>query len=266
MKDIWHGTMRSNQSVCLKVLRLILEPDEDVREKIRKQFCNEALVWRQLKHPNILPLLGVNVQLFYPSFCLVSPWMENRDVISYLKRNPMHNRYDVLSEISAGLLYLHSRDPPVIHGDIRGANILVTADLHCCLADFGLSVINTESQIWSNATTTNIRGATRWMAPELQIPDDAGKLASSCLSTDVYAFGCTIVEILTLKPPFNDKKTDGAIIHSLLLGGRPARPQHNSWCTDSLWELTNSCWAEDPEIRPHSQEIHDNLQGIRIGI
>ncbi|KIK64867.1 hypothetical protein GYMLUDRAFT_146988, partial [Collybiopsis luxurians FD-317 M1] len=78
------------------VLRLILEPDEDVREKIRKQFCNEALVWRQLKHPNILPLLGVNIQYFHPSFCLVSPWMENQDIITYLKRSPTHNRFNVV--------------------------------------------------------------------------------------------------------------------------------------------------------------------------
>ncbi|KIK64865.1 hypothetical protein GYMLUDRAFT_258826, partial [Collybiopsis luxurians FD-317 M1] len=262
--DIWRGTTGSNQSVCLKVLRLILEPDEDVREKIRKQFCNEALVWRQLKHPNILPLIGVNVQLFDPSFCLVSPWMENKDIIAYLKRNPMHNRYSVLSEIAAGLLYLHSRDPPVIHGDIRGANILVTADLHCCLADFGLSVVSTESQIWSTAATTNVRGATRWMAPELQIPDSADKLASSSLSTDVYAFGCTIIEILTLQPPFNTKKNDGAVIHSLSKGERPARPQQNIWCTDSLWELMDRCWAQDPSARPDSQGIHDTLQGIRM--
>ncbi|KIK64864.1 hypothetical protein GYMLUDRAFT_258825 [Collybiopsis luxurians FD-317 M1] len=264
--DIWRGIAGSNQSICLKVLRLILEPDEDVREKIRKQFCNEALVWRQLKHPNILPLLGVNVELFYPSFCLVSPWMENQDIIAYLKKNLTHNRYDVLSEVAAGLSYLHSRDPPVIHGDIRGANILVTADLHCCLADFGLSVVTTESQIWSNVTTTNIRGATRWMAPELQIPDGAGKLASNRPSTDVYAFGCTIIEILTLQPPFNDKKTDGAIIHSLLIGERPNRPQRNDWCTDSLWELMNRCWTQDPSARPISQEIHGTLQRIRMDI
>ncbi|KIK65876.1 hypothetical protein GYMLUDRAFT_218627 [Collybiopsis luxurians FD-317 M1] len=146
---------------------------------------------------------------------------------------------------------------------VRQANILVTADLHCCLADFGLSVVNTESQIWSNAAT-NVKGATRWMAPELQIPDSAGKLASSRLSTDVYAFGCTTIEILTLRPPFNDKKTDGAIIHSLLVGGRPARPQQNMWCTDSLWELMNRCWAQDPSTRPDSQNIHDTLRGIRM--
>ncbi|KIK65090.1 hypothetical protein GYMLUDRAFT_114413, partial [Collybiopsis luxurians FD-317 M1] len=85
--DIWHGTLK-DQAVCLKVLRLIVEPDEEVRKNIRRQFYNEALIWRQLNHPNILPLLGVNVDLFRPSFCLISPWMNNKDIISFLKQHP----------------------------------------------------------------------------------------------------------------------------------------------------------------------------------
>ncbi|KAE9390762.1 hypothetical protein BT96DRAFT_1063301, partial [Gymnopus androsaceus JB14] len=94
--DIWRGTVKG-QSVCLKVLRLVVEPDEEVRKKIRKQFCNEAILWRQLKHPNILPLPGVNAELFNPSFCLISPWMANKDIVSYLKQNPKHSRHDVVS-------------------------------------------------------------------------------------------------------------------------------------------------------------------------
>ncbi|KAE9384467.1 hypothetical protein BT96DRAFT_842157 [Gymnopus androsaceus JB14] len=79
------------------VLRLVIEPDEEARKKIRKQFCNEAILWRQLKHPNILPLLGVNAELFNPSFCLISPWMANKDIISYLKQNFKHSRHEVVS-------------------------------------------------------------------------------------------------------------------------------------------------------------------------
>ncbi|KAF9065427.1 hypothetical protein BDP27DRAFT_1332048 [Rhodocollybia butyracea] len=109
--------------VCLKVLRLLVEPDEQVREKTHRRFCNEAILWKQLKHPNILPLLGVNVKLFEPSFCLISPWMKNKDIITFLRHNPSHNRHKALQEISAGLLYLHSRNPPITHGDIRGVCI-----------------------------------------------------------------------------------------------------------------------------------------------
>ncbi|KAE9391221.1 kinase-like protein [Gymnopus androsaceus JB14] len=190
--DIYRGNM-GERRVCLKVLRLVIEENKDTRDKIRKEFCKEALIWRQLKHPNILPLLGVNAELFSPSFCLISPWMENKNIITYLKNNPGHNRHNVLSEVASGLYYLHSRDPPILHGDIRGANILVTDDLHCCLADFGLSLIISDSRTLSNASTSGMtKGTIRWMAPELIIP---ARRAPNDTSRDVYAFGCTVLEV-----------------------------------------------------------------------
>ncbi|KIK68732.1 hypothetical protein GYMLUDRAFT_153912, partial [Collybiopsis luxurians FD-317 M1] len=130
--DIWCGSLNKESKVCIKVLRLVMEQDKEKRDKVRKQFHNEALVWRQLHHPNILPLLGVNTQLFSPSFCLVSPWMENRDIITYLKQNPGHNLLSVLYEVASGMRYLHSRDPPFVHGDIRGVSLQFNYVSHNC--------------------------------------------------------------------------------------------------------------------------------------
>ncbi|KAE9403632.1 kinase-like protein [Gymnopus androsaceus JB14] len=257
-KDIYRGTI-GEESVCIKVLRLAMEQDEEIRDNIRKEFCKEALIWRQLKHPNILPLLGVNAELFSPSFCLISPWMENKDIITFLRKNPSHDRQNVLSEVAAGLCYLHSRDPPILHGDIRGANILVSNNFHCCLADFGLTVIVSDSRTFTNATTSAMtRGTTRWMAPELiSSSADPAKINTS---RDIYAFGCTVLEILTLQLPFHDKRTDPAVILSLIQGERPARPQ-NVWYPDPIWDLTTQCWAQEPTDRPNAQEILQTLHG-----
>ncbi|KAE9390765.1 hypothetical protein BT96DRAFT_797939, partial [Gymnopus androsaceus JB14] len=204
-------------------------------------------LWRQLKHPNILPLLGVNAELFNPSFCLISPWMANKDIISYLKQNFKHSRHEVVStafrsfEIGhrSGLFYLHSRDPPVVHGDIRRGGYslfhLVTCKiltlhrkLHrlrssCC------SHLVTAETTWSIATNKCSEGAIRWMAPELIIQDLPADSSSSKTSRDVYAFGCTIVEILSMQPPFHDLRTDVAVIHGLIAGKRPSRPK-DVWC------------------------------------
>ncbi|KIK55144.1 hypothetical protein GYMLUDRAFT_48095, partial [Collybiopsis luxurians FD-317 M1] len=249
--DIWRGTL-NEKHVCLKVLRLTLEQDETARNKIREQFCHEALVWRQLHHPNILPLLGVNIDLFHPSFCLISPWMENRDIITLLKKgNLQHSLPSILREIAAGLHYLHTRDPPLIHGDIRGGNILVKNDLHCCLADFGLTLVTTNSQVWSTT-----KGSMRWLAPEY-----VSSSGPNHTSRDVYAFGCTIVEILTQKLPFHDCKTDYNVMFQVMNGGRPTRPQ-DVWCPDDIWDLTTRCWAQTVEDRPSSYEIHDILQSV----
>ena len=57
-----------------------------------QDFCQETLVWRQLRHPNILPFLGVSEELFAPSYCLISPWMINGNIMSYLEAHPDHDR------------------------------------------------------------------------------------------------------------------------------------------------------------------------------
>ncbi|KAJ7862513.1 kinase-like domain-containing protein, partial [Mycena olivaceomarginata] len=124
-------------------------------------FCREALYWGRMDHPNILPFFGVDEQMFRPSFCLISPWMDNGNVIKFLEKNPDLTD-SKLPLIAEGMRYLHELDPPIVHADIRGANILVTSDLRCGLADFGLAAI-------TEITITSIRkqGAEAWMAPEL---------------------------------------------------------------------------------------------------
>jgi serine/threonine protein kinase len=49
------------------------------------QVCREALLWKQLRHPNILPLLGIDAGLFSPRLCLVSPWSRHGNIAQYMK-------------------------------------------------------------------------------------------------------------------------------------------------------------------------------------
>jgi serine/threonine protein kinase len=49
------------------------------------QVCREALLWKQLRHPNILPLLGIDTSRFSGRLCLVSPWMHNGNIAQYMK-------------------------------------------------------------------------------------------------------------------------------------------------------------------------------------
>ncbi|KAF5381132.1 hypothetical protein D9757_009417 [Collybiopsis confluens] len=260
--DIWRGTLNHNEStVCVKVLRLVMEQDVAKRDKIRKQFLNEALLWRQLKHPNILPLLGVNMELFSPSFCLISPWMKNRDIVTYLKENPEHDLSLVLYEIAAGMQYLHTRDPPFVHGDIRGGNILVTDDLRCCLADFGLTLVAPNSHLTASfSSSSSVNGAVRWLAPEY-VTFGAGSPPPNYTSRDVYAFACTIVEILTLKLPFHDYPNDVAVIFALINAERPTRPL-DVWYPDEIWDLTSRCWAQNSRDRPSAVEIYEVLEDM----
>lgn len=49
------------------------------------QVCREALLWKQLRHPNILPLLGVDPNYFLGRLCLVSPWVHNGNIAHYMQ-------------------------------------------------------------------------------------------------------------------------------------------------------------------------------------
>ncbi|KAF9262807.1 kinase-like protein [Marasmius fiardii PR-910] len=195
---IYKGFVGS-QVVCLKVLRVHTQTDEKRRKKMVENFYQEALIWTQLSHPNVLQLLGVNTALFNTDFCLVSPWMVNGDINAFLEKNPNHDRLRSIQEIAAGLRYLHSRSPKIVHGDIRGANILVDEDFSCRLADFGLSMEASGTTL-IETSTGGMKGSVRWMAPEGFETSTERDSKEDRSSRDIYAYACTIFEIMTGRP------------------------------------------------------------------
>ncbi|KAG1853706.1 kinase-like domain-containing protein [Suillus subalutaceus] len=91
----------------------------------RKDFVSEAVIWSHLKHENIVPFIGVidkDCRLW-----LVSKFMYSGNVRTYIEYTGRGNcdlRH--LAEGAAkGLCYLHALDPPIIHGDLKGFNVLV---------------------------------------------------------------------------------------------------------------------------------------------
>ncbi|KAF8956954.1 kinase-like domain-containing protein, partial [Flammula alnicola] len=223
--------------------------------------CSEVLVWRQLKHTNILPFIGANLELFSPNFCFISPWLHNGDIILYLKQHPDHDRFTSICEIVEGIEYLHGLNPPVTHKDIKGANVLVRDDLVCCLADFGLSTI-VESQRLGRGSQA-FEGSICWAAPEIM--DPTLSVVKNAKASDIYALACTIYEIYTGRPPFLDNHRAAAtIMLAVLRGERPSLPPPGNWTSeeDQLWWLVDLCWKHRPEDRPEMRLIKHTLRDI----
>ncbi|ESK89580.1 hypothetical protein Moror_8651 [Moniliophthora roreri MCA 2997] len=264
--DIFKGNI-SGRPVCLKVLRVYSRDDQEKQDKVYADFCHEVFLCTQLNHRNVIPLLVINSDLFpAPSLCLVFPWMSNGDIVSFLERNPDHDRLKSTFQIASGLAYLHGRTPMVIHNDIKGSNILVDDHLNCRLADFGLAGVKSTSTItqWFNsAGGSTVAGSVRWMAPELfpelslrtATGDAAGKDESA---RDIYAFACTVLEIMTGKPPFCGT-LESAVMLQVVQGKRPARPTVG-WCPDEMWSMVQLCWAQDPMERPSARKIEQYLR------
>ncbi|KAJ6581711.1 kinase-like domain-containing protein [Mycena capillaripes] len=256
--DIWKG-MLCGQSVSVKMMRIFRS--DDIKSAL-KEFGREALIWRQLSHPNLLPFFG----LYYTEgrLCLISPWMDNGNIMEFLRKNPTSDtdgRLSLILDVAFGLEYLHVQK--TVHGDLKGLNILVMPSGRACIADFGLSIIVNTMTLRFATSTSHARGGTaRYQAPEL-FQEETPRTFES----DIYGFACVCYEILTGEVPFHESKNDMKIILDVASGKRPSRP---SSCTgtvalDSLWNLLQKCWDGEAKNRPTAPQIVAQLVGSPIG-
>ncbi|KAF7373350.1 Kinase-like protein [Mycena sanguinolenta] len=243
--DIYRALYR-DQRVALKRMRHFLRGSDLRRTHLK--LCREALVWKDLHHPHILPFLGIDADSFPSFLCMISPWMEHGTVLNHLKTHGHANLHKLLYEIAQGLEYLHSHN--VVHGDLRGSNILIKDDWSACLADFGLSILSDATSTMS----TNRGGSAYWMAPELLDPDRFGIKFARTPATDVYAFGCVCVELYTERPPFSNVSETAALL-KVLNGERPERPPGPPSMSDTLWQHVTEFWAENATTRPSTQSV-----------
>ncbi|KAH8829762.1 hypothetical protein DL96DRAFT_902740 [Flagelloscypha sp. PMI_526] len=89
--DVYRALLPNKQPVCLKVLRVYFDldnngQDSQAKRTVIRAFFSEAVIWQQLTHPNVLPFLGVCYDAFPNRVCFVSPLMQHGDIMSFLKR------------------------------------------------------------------------------------------------------------------------------------------------------------------------------------
>ncbi|KAG8871491.1 GTP-binding protein Rho1 [Tulasnella sp. 331] len=163
-------------------------------------LLKEIKVWKRLRHNHVLQFYGASL-MASPPF-LVSRYMKNGNIIKYLAAiNPAANRVQLAHEIALGMLYIHEKN--IVHGDLKGVNVLIDDSGQACITDFGLSKIK------QHATSTHavgqiptpgdgsahIAGTLRYMSPEAM----TGTCNKAC---DVYSYAMALYEIFTDEPPF----------------------------------------------------------------
>ncbi|KAG6808944.1 hypothetical protein H0H92_002288 [Tricholoma furcatifolium] len=247
--DIFKGTFRG-RPVCLKTIRRNKQVD---LERFMKVVSKEAILWGQLRHPNLLPFYGI--YRFKNSISLVSPWMEHGNVNDFLTNSKDSNRVILTYDVAKGLEFLHQHD--IIHGDLKGANVLVNEHGRICLGDFGLSSVSSKEIVaFTSVSTMASKGGTvRWQAPEL-FNHEADEDTQNTKSSDIYAWACVAYEIFAGEVPFAQLSRETTIMHRVANGHRPTRPLGTgpSWriwgLTETIWTLMESCWHVDPTKRP----------------
>ncbi|EIN13116.1 kinase-like protein [Punctularia strigosozonata HHB-11173 SS5] len=250
--DVYRGQLGS-RDVALKVLRVF--GGSSGRNDVLKAFCKEAALWKRLRHPNVVPFLGVSTTAFEGRLCLLSPWLAHGHVRMYLEDHPDSNRLKFLLDVTLVLEYLHSLR--VTHGDLKGVNILIDDDLRARLADFGLTVISSDpsvAQAMDVTTAMQEAGSTRWMAPELFDPSVP---CAPNTASDIYALAMVFWEIFAGENPFPEMRMEPAVIQKVSRGDRPPRPLFglSLGLSDPIWALMERCWQHQSALRPGVEEI-----------
>ncbi|EGD77515.1 serine/threonine protein kinase [Salpingoeca rosetta] len=152
-----------------------------------KRVLREVAVLASLRHPNIVPFLGLCYDNDHNTLSFVLSWAENGSLYDYThvhKKNLSDvDKLRILSEVAAAMEFLHAHN--VVHRDLKSPNVLLDASLSAKVTDFGLSAFVSEDA----STMTHVRGTRFWESPEQLFGHDIRA------DTDVFSFGCVVWEV-----------------------------------------------------------------------
>ncbi|KAK6978010.1 TKL/TKL-ccin protein kinase [Favolaschia claudopus] len=266
--DIYRATMASlhasevrrsqgTQHVAVKIFRR-MHYEPGAIEQMSKVLYSEALIWRRLHHPNVLPFLGISLDLGL-SPALISPLCASGSVMKYLKENTkdVRDKLQLTIDVANGLHYLHSED--IVHGNLCTKKILVNQEGSPMICGYGMSkTLGTTSD-----TTSFLSTSVRFTPPEYFLGDD-GAHHIRTQSTDVYAYSMVVLEILSGLEPYHHLPTEHAVVAHIVRGGQPIRRHvDRKTVNDSLWQLLTSLWTAKPHTRPSIFEIIGQLIKIQ---
>jgi hypothetical protein len=187
MGAVYLATDESLGVPCAVKENLNLSPETD------RLFRREAMLLAGLRHP-LLPRVTDHFILGDEQY-LVMDYIEGEDLRQRLARDgPLPERLvlDWAAQLCDALTYLHTRNPPVVHRDVKPANIKLTPAGDIALVDFGVAKPTSSEQ--KTATATNV------FTPGFTPPEQYG-LGRTDARADEYALGATLYTLLTGQAP-----------------------------------------------------------------
>ncbi|KAG0457976.1 hypothetical protein HPP92_023133 [Vanilla planifolia] len=266
---VYKGKLRDGRAVAVKRLY-------KSNMKRTEQFANEISILSRLRHQNLVPLYGCTSPTS-PELLLVFELMPNGTVADHLHGSRAAEgcltwpiRLSIAVDAASALAYLHSVDPPIIHRDVKTGNLLVDAEFHVKVADFGLSRLFPRDG--STHISTEPQGTPGYLDPEYnrsyQLTD----------RSDVYSFGVVLAELVSSKPAV-DLRRDRAEVNlsnfavNRIQNGNLEDLVDRRLGYDSeevtrksmkmVAELAFRCLQVDREMRPAVKEVLEVLTGLQ---
>lgn len=232
-----------------------------------KEFVAEIASLGKLRHRHLVHLQGWCKRK--GDLLLVYSYMCNGSLDAFLSGKGLDwgQRFRILKEIAAGLLYLHEEwEQVVVHRDVKTNNVLLDSNMNARLSDFGLAKLYEHGK---NPSTTHIVGTVGYIAPELSFTGRA------TAKSDVFAFGVILLEVACGRKSLDPNSSSGK---EMILQDRVvdchqrgcilevADPKLGAWYVKEEIELVLKlgllCLYSDPKARPNMQQVTRYLSGI----
>ncbi|KAL5531353.1 hypothetical protein ACEPAG_4230 [Sanghuangporus baumii] len=232
--------LNNGQMVAVKRIRLEGLSEEDV-----KQLMREVETVKSLSHPSIVKYEGMSKDS--DTLNIVLEYAENGSLGQTLKAFGKLNEKLVATyviKILEGLDYLHRND--VVHCDLKAANILTTKTGNVKLSDFGVSL---NLRKVGRDHKTDVTGTPNWMAPEVI------ELKGASRASDIWSLGCTVIELLTGRPPYADIPNGMSVMYRIVDDPMPPIPE--DW-SPSLKDFLRQCFQRNPADRPSAEALSEH--------
>lgn len=239
----WNGS-----DVAVKILM-----EQDFHAERFKEFMREVAIMKHLRHPNIVLLMGAVTQP--PNLSIVTEYLSRGSLYRLLHRPGAkevldeRRRLSMAYDVAKGMNYLHKRNPPIVHRDLKSPNLLVDKKYTVKVCDFGLSRLKANTFLSSKSAA----GTPEWMAPEVLRDEPSNE------KSDIYSFGVIMWEIATLQQPWGNLNPAQVVAavgfkHKRLEIPRNLNPQ--------IAAIIEACWANEPWKRPSFASIMDSLRSL----
>ena len=225
--------------------------------------CSCARVVLRRRVLRLLQFMGAGVEP--PELFLVTEYVKNGSLMTCMS-NPKvkftwERRVSYAIGCASGMSYLHCNSPPVMHLDLKSANLLISDADQVKICDFGLSRLLSDDSSASVDTKSCPPGTLLYIAPELlasnAVPD---------LPCDVYSFGLVMVELVTRSLPYaREVVSRGPKFREWFLAHKKTTLPNIPKTTSGPWRrLIGDCLKNDPTQRPTFTEISALLREFDV--
>lgn len=248
--EVWLAEdMLANIKVAIK----IYAPGVGLDDAGITLFTQEFSLVFDMNHTNLLHPTHFDCWQRMPF--LILPYCQNGSAFKYVNSDTHiseEEAWKVLHDVAAGLAYLHGKNPPIIHQDIKPDNILISEEGRYMITDFGISA-RVRSTLKRSAAEMS-GGTLAYMGPERFGPSPQPIMAS-----DIWSLGAMMYELMTGFPPYSN--------HGGMLQKNGADiPLIEGEYSQKLKDLIYRCVALETWDRPTAEQIEKETNAHILGV